>query len=83
METKHDTSTLDSLLEEARRVGEPEFDVGSLMGLDKPAYIKVSDLQTVVTGNPEPTLSFHWDGDKQLAVKKTDGGVMATFEMRF
>ena len=83
METKHDTSAINIVLKKARQVGTPEFDVGSLMGLHRPAYIKVLDLHTVMLDHPEPTVSFHWDGDKELAVKRLDGGVLATFKMRF
>jgi hypothetical protein len=78
-----DTGGLMKVLETLRSIDEPHFDVGGLLGLNRPAYVAVESLHNVVLNHTEPAIAFHWDDDKTLTVKRTDGGVMATFEMTF
>ena len=86
MEATHNTDELQKILGFAQQIGEPRIWLGPLVGRkgdDPGPYLQVADLHTVLSGHPEPKVVLAWDGDKTLEVKKTDGGVMATFELKF
>lgn len=72
-----------SALEMSQELGEPAFDLSHIFGTQKPLYVSIENLLDVVANHDAPEVGLHWDGDKTLTVKKTDGGVMATFEITF
>lgn len=82
-EKEHGKKELESVLKAAEKAAKPELDLADLLGLKSPLLIGVKDLHTVVAGHPDPKLVLKWDGDKELEVRKTDGGAVATLKVRF
>lgn len=86
MELEHRTDGLREILGLARQYQETRMWLGPLVGRtgDNPGpYVTVEDLESAISGSFEPKVVIHWDEDKTLSVKKLDGGVMATFELKF
>lgn len=78
-----ETGAFRQALSVAAEAGAPRIDLADLFGHDKPLYVDVGGLDSVLLDHKAPELNLHWDGDKTITVKQTDGGVMATFELEF
>lgn len=80
----HDTNELQFLLDQANAINEPHLDLSKIFGTEKPLYVSVDNLLTTIAKIDQPQVSLHWDGNKTLSVKNIeDGGVVATFELKF
>jgi len=73
-----DKETLVTLLKTAQDIGEPHV---NLSALGVPVTVSTNLYDTVVN-HEEPQVRLEWN-DSHLTVSKTDGGIMATFEIKF
>jgi len=78
-----ETEAFRQALSVAAEAGTSKIDLADLFGHHSPLYVEVGGLDSVLLDHKAPDVSLHWDGDKTITVKQTDGGVMATFELEF
>jgi hypothetical protein len=71
-------SELSSLLDS---LNSPHVDLAPLLGVDGPLVVGVNDLAGVIASK-EPTFHLSYE-DASLIVRREDGGVMATLEVKF
>jgi len=84
MDRTHDREELHDLLEVVHAAGEPTIDLGLLIGGGTGPCVSVRNLLGVVASHEDPEVTLSWsDGDASLTVQKTDGGVLATLEVKF
>lgn len=83
-EVKCATGNLQWICQIADQAGEPHVDLSGLLGLTPGAgpLLSVENLASVIAAHEEPEVSISWD-DSSLSIARTDGGVMATFEVKF
>lgn len=64
--------------------GAPWVDLSPLLGLSpgEGPSVAVSNIIGVIADHEHPEITVGWD-DKYLTLSHTDGGFMATFELRF
>lgn len=79
----HDKEQLQDILEVVSAAGEPRIDLGLLLGTRLGPTVSVPNLLDVIATHDEPQVKLTWDEDKSLIVQRTDGGVMATLEVKF
>jgi len=81
LERKLDTA--EKFFRMAKKLDHPEVDISSLLDLESPLFVGMTDLHTAVSGHPDPKLVLRWNGGESLEIKKTDGGAVATLKVRF
>lgn len=78
-----DTDELQYVLERAKALGEPRVDIGHLVGMPgRGPVVEVSGVLEHVLKVGHPQVALHWD-DKVVTISHVDGGVVATFELKF
>jgi hypothetical protein len=82
MATICDTSELDALVRTAKSIDAPHVDLSTVFGLDRPLLVGVDDLHAALWNQELPQVSIHYE-DATVTLKKQDGGIMATLEIKF